>query len=57
MWRWTENERLARMKKGYLFDIKGHEFKCEKDPLFSSFSPNQIFIEPYNKTIVNEIRS
>ena len=43
------------MKKGYLFDIKGQEYKCEKDPLFSSFNPNQVFIEPYNKT--NEIRS
>jgi hypothetical protein len=40
VWRWTETERLARMKKGYLFDIKGVEYKCEKDPLYSSFAPN-----------------
>ena len=42
------------MKRGYLFDIKGYEYKCEKDPLFSSFAPDQIFVEPH---LVNEIRS
>ena len=46
--RWTENERIARMKKGYVFEKPAILVNADTGPLFSSFAPNGLgeFEEP-----------
>ena len=45
--RWTETERIARMKKGFVFEKPAIEVIADTGPLFSSFNLEQRFEEPY----------
>jgi len=47
--RWTEIERIARMKKGYVFERPPVEVAADLGPLYSSFAPDKVFEEPYVK--------
>ena len=55
--RWTENERIARMKKGYVFEKPAIEVMADTGPLYSSFVPGKEFEEPYHYSTSNHMLS
>jgi hypothetical protein len=39
------------MKKGYVFEKAPVEVMADTGPLYSSFAPDNIFVEPYFKSV------